>query len=108
MAQLLLIILTFTLYLSYLLWLDETDHAAVCEVEVKSLPPSSPSSVSLIAPQAEPVPAAAPTCLKDPQPAPTMPNKMPIEGRKCIVLHVFPHVMYPHLRYVSISAVSSR
>ncbi|KAK3545371.1 hypothetical protein QTP70_005977 [Hemibagrus guttatus] len=58
---------------------DETDTAAVCEVEVKRLPPSSPSSMSLIAPQAEPVPAAAPTCLEDPQPAPAMPSKMPSE-----------------------------
>lgn len=46
---------------------------------MKSLPPSSPS-MSLIAPQAEPVPAAAPTCLEDPQPAPAMPSKMPSEG----------------------------
>ncbi|XP_027020751.2 GRB10-interacting GYF protein 1 isoform X2 [Tachysurus fulvidraco] len=60
---------------------DETDSAAMCEVEVKSLPPSSPSSMHLIAPQAEPVPvpAAAPICLEDPQPTPTMPSKMPSE-----------------------------
>ncbi|XP_058251255.1 GRB10-interacting GYF protein 1 isoform X1 [Hemibagrus wyckioides] len=58
---------------------DETDPAAVCEVEVKPLPPSSPSTMPLIAPQAEPVPAAAPICLEDSQPAPAMPSKMPSE-----------------------------
>ncbi|KAM9500738.1 GRB10-interacting GYF protein 1 isoform 2-T3 [Clarias gariepinus] len=58
---------------------DETDSAAVCEVEIKSLPPSSPSSLPLIAPQAEPVPAAVPPCLEDPQPAPAMQSKMPSE-----------------------------
>ncbi|KAI5104559.1 GRB10-interacting GYF protein 1 isoform X4, partial [Silurus meridionalis] len=57
---------------------DDAERA-VCEVEVISLPPSSPSSMSLIAPQAEPVPTAAPTCLEDPQPAPAMSSKMPSE-----------------------------
>lgn len=69
-------------YFSFSFWLDETDSAAVCEVDVKSLPPSSPPSMSLIAPLAEPVPAAAPTCLEDPQPAPAMPIKMPSEGNQ--------------------------
>lgn len=56
---------------------------------MKSLPSSSPSSLHLIAPQAEPmpVPAAAPICLEDPQLAPTMPSKMPSEGNQHIVLH---------------------
>ncbi|XP_066536947.1 GRB10-interacting GYF protein 1 isoform X2 [Hoplias malabaricus] len=57
----------------------ETDSAAVPEIEMKSLPPSSPPSMSLSTERSEPVPAAAPAGLADPQPAPSMPSKMPSE-----------------------------
>ncbi|KAI4898363.1 hypothetical protein NFI96_000661 [Prochilodus magdalenae] len=57
----------------------ETDSAAGTESEVKSLPPSSPPSVSLPTSQSEPIPAAVPAGLEDPQPAPAMPSKMPSE-----------------------------
>lgn len=55
----------------------ENDCLAVTEVEVKSLPPSSPPSLALPTPQSDPVPAAAPAVLEDPQPAPI--SKMPSE-----------------------------
>ncbi|XP_062850361.1 GRB10-interacting GYF protein 1 isoform X2 [Trichomycterus rosablanca] len=59
---------------------DETDLAAVSEVEVKSLPPSSPSPPPfLTALQAEPTPSVAPTAPEDPQPLPAIASKMPSE-----------------------------
>ncbi|XP_035375548.1 GRB10-interacting GYF protein 1 isoform X3 [Electrophorus electricus] len=58
---------------------DETDAAIVSEVEVKPISPSSPPSVSLSAPQAEPAPTAAPVGLEVPPPAPAIPSKMPSE-----------------------------
>lgn len=55
--------------------------AAVSEVEVKSLPPSSsPPLPSLNALQAEPLLSVAPTTPEDPQPLPAIASKMPSEG----------------------------
>ncbi|XP_016405229.1 PERQ amino acid-rich with GYF domain-containing protein 1-like [Sinocyclocheilus rhinocerous] len=60
---------------------DVTDSAPVSETEVKPISPSPPSPLpqSLPALVPEAVPSAAPSGLEEPQPAPSIPNKLPSE-----------------------------
>ncbi|KTF74662.1 hypothetical protein cypCar_00040870 [Cyprinus carpio] len=60
---------------------DVIDSAPVSETEVKPVSPSPPSPLpqSLPAPVSEAVPSAAPSGPEEPQPAPSIPNKLPSE-----------------------------
>lgn len=76
---------------------DVIDFAPVSETEVKAVSPSPPPSLppSLPAPVPEALPSAAPSGLEEPQPVPSIPNKLPSEGKNYAFFIALFKIDYP-------------
>lgn len=69
---------------------DVIDSVPVSEIEVKPVSPSPPPPLppSLPAPVLEAVPSAAPSGLEEPQLVPSIPNKLPSEGKDFFIFFI--------------------
>lgn len=81
-----LYILFFPFHQSLFIFTDMMNSALFCETEVKLMSPSPPPSIALpmSAPDTEAVLSAATCGVEEPHPTPSIPNKLPTEGKDVI------------------------